>query len=146
MGWDEWNLPLIPPGKLHSKGRLLVRKATSRNAIRSYRTLIEANNRLFLENALGMVGDPSPLVNQYVSFMLIMLFRPLPYRALGQLITRLTYADALSKEEASDLIEKNEESLRLGTEAFSRVHLVNIIPIRMLRFYADLTTYSLSVH
>jgi len=64
MGWDEWNLVLIPPGKLHSEGRLLMRKATSRNAIGSFRPLIEANNHLFLKNALGMVGDPSPLVNQ----------------------------------------------------------------------------------
>ena len=65
MGWDEWNLALIPPGKLHSEGRLLIHKATSRDAIGSYRPLIEANNLLLLKNALGMVGDPSPLVNQY---------------------------------------------------------------------------------
>ena len=64
MGWDEWNFALVPPGKLHSEGRLLMRKATSREAISSYRSLIETNNRLFLKNALGMVGDPSPLVNQ----------------------------------------------------------------------------------
>ena len=64
MGWDEWNLSLIPPGKLHSEGRSLIRKATSRDAIGSYRPLIEANNLLLLKNALGMVGDPSPLVNQ----------------------------------------------------------------------------------
>jgi len=54
------------------------------------------------------------------------------YRGIGQLIARLTYADALSKEETSNLIEKNEESFRLSTEAFSRVYLVNIIPMRTL--------------
>ena len=64
MGWDEWNWVLLPPGKLHSEGRLIMRKATSRNAIGSFRPLIEANNHLFLKNVLGMVGDPSPLVNQ----------------------------------------------------------------------------------
>ena len=64
MGWDEWNLALIPPGKFHSEGRMLMRKATTRDAMGSYGPLIEANNRLFLKNALGMVGDPSPLVNQ----------------------------------------------------------------------------------
>ena len=64
MGWNEWGLALIQPGKLHSEGRLLMRNATSRDAIGSYRPLIEANNHLFLKNALGMVGDPSPLVNQ----------------------------------------------------------------------------------
>jgi len=74
MGGDEWTLPLIPPGKLHSEGRLFMRKATSRDAIGSYRPLIEANNRLFLKNALGMVGDPSPLVNQYVSSVLLLSF------------------------------------------------------------------------
>ena len=68
------------------------------------------------------------------------------YRALGQLITRLPYADALSKEEAGDLIEKNEESFGLSTEAFSRVYLVNIIAIRMFKVHTDLTTYSPSVH
>jgi len=72
MGWDDWDLPLIPPGKLHSEGRLFMRKAISRDAIGSYRPLIEANNRLLLKNALGMVGDPSPLVNQYVSSVLLL--------------------------------------------------------------------------
>jgi len=67
MGWDEWNLALIPEGKILSEGRLLLRKATTRGAIASYRPLIEANNRLFLKDALGMVGDPSPLVNRQVS-------------------------------------------------------------------------------
>jgi hypothetical protein len=55
---------IYPQGKLHSEGRSLMRKATSRDAIGSYRPLIEANNYLFLKNALGMVGDPSPLINQ----------------------------------------------------------------------------------
>jgi cytochrome P450 len=64
MGWDEWNVVLIPQGKVHSEGRLLVRKATSREAVASYRPLIEANNNLFLKNALGMTGDPLPLVYQ----------------------------------------------------------------------------------
>jgi hypothetical protein len=64
MGLDEWSLALVPPGKLHSEGRLRTRKATTRDAIASYHPLIEANNRLFLRNALGMVGDPSYLVNQ----------------------------------------------------------------------------------
>ena len=65
MGWDEWNFALIPPGRLHTEGRLHMRKATSRDAIDSYRPLIEANNHLLLKNVLGMVGDPSHLVNQY---------------------------------------------------------------------------------
>jgi len=67
MGWDEWNFGLIPHGKILSEGRLLLRQATNRDAIGSYQPLIEANNRLFLKDALGMVGDPSPLVNQQVS-------------------------------------------------------------------------------
>ena len=64
MGGDEWNFALIPPGRLHSEARSLMRKATSRGAIESYRPLIEANNCQFLKNALGMIGDPLPLVNQ----------------------------------------------------------------------------------
>ena len=64
MGWDEWNFALIPPGKLHSEGRLLMHKATSRDAIDSYQPLIEANSHLLLKNALRMAGNPSHLVNQ----------------------------------------------------------------------------------
>jgi len=64
MGWGEWNFALMPQGNLLSEGRSLMRKATSRNAIDSYRPLIEENNYLFLKNALGTVGDPSPLINR----------------------------------------------------------------------------------
>lgn len=70
MGWGEWNLSLIPQGKVLSDGRVLMRKATSREAIDSYRPLIEKYNRLSLRSLLGMVGDPSPLVNQYFTFAL----------------------------------------------------------------------------
>ena len=72
MGGDDWNFSLIPPGKSHTERRLLMRKATSRDAVDSYRPLIEANNHLFLKNALGMVGDPSHLVNQYHSCDLLL--------------------------------------------------------------------------
>ena len=64
MGLGEWNFGIIPQGKVHSEGRSLIRKATSRDAMDSYRPLIEENNYLFLKNALGTVGDPSPLINQ----------------------------------------------------------------------------------
>ena len=56
---------------------------------------------------------------------------------MGELIIHITYADALSKEEASDLIKKNEASARLSTEAFTKVHLVNMIPMRA---YVDIHT------
>jgi len=49
------------------------------------------------------------------------------------LIVRITYADALTKEEANDLIKKNEESVRLTTEASAKIYLVNLVPIRTLR-------------
>jgi len=49
---------------------------------------------------------------------------------MGELAIQITYADALSKEEASDLIKRNEETVRLSTEAFAKVYLVNMIPIR----------------
>ena len=51
---------------------------------------------------------------------------------VGKLIIHITYADALSKEEADDLSKKNEESIRLTAEAFTKVYLVNFIPIRTL--------------
>jgi hypothetical protein len=48
------------------------------------------------------------------------------------LIIRITYADALSKEETNDLIKKNEETVRLTSDALTNVYLVNIFPIRPL--------------
>ena len=48
------------------------------------------------------------------------------------MIVRIAYADALTKEEANDLMMKNEESVRLTTEALAKIYLVNFIPIRTL--------------
>jgi hypothetical protein len=67
------------------------------------------------------------------------------YRGVGKLIVRITYADALSKKEASDLIKQNEETVRLTAEAVAKVYLVNIIPLRT-SIYADQTTNSLLVY
>ena len=46
------------------------------------------------------------------------------------MIVRIAYADALTKEEASDLMKKNEESVRLSTETLAKIYLVNFIPMR----------------
>ena len=54
------------------------------------------------------------------------------YRGIGELTVRIAYADALTKEEASDLMKKNEESVRLTTEALAKIYLVNFIPMRTL--------------
>ena len=54
------------------------------------------------------------------------------YRGIGELIVRIAYADALTKEEATDLMMKNEESVRLTTEALAKIYLVNFIPMRAL--------------
>ena len=48
------------------------------------------------------------------------------------MIVRIAYADALTKEEANDLMKENEESVRLTTQALSRIYLVNFIPMRKL--------------
>ena len=53
-------------------------------------------------------------------------------RGIGELVTRITYADALSKEEVKDLIRMNEEAIRHTSEAVAKVYLVNIFPIRRL--------------
>ena len=45
---------------------------------------------------------------------------------------RIAYSDALTKEEASDLMKKNEESVRLSTETLAKIYLVNFIPMRTL--------------
>jgi hypothetical protein len=64
MGWAEWSIVMMQPGKILSERRFHSRKATTRDAIGSYRPLIEAGNRLFLKNAIRLAGDPSPLVNR----------------------------------------------------------------------------------
>ena len=48
------------------------------------------------------------------------------------MIVRIAYADALTKEEANDLIMKNEESARLTSKASAKIYLVNFIPMRTL--------------
>ena len=48
------------------------------------------------------------------------------------MIVRIAYADALTKEEANDLIMKNEESVRLTSKALAKLYLVNFIPMRTL--------------
>ena len=53
------------------------------------------------------------------------------FRALGELVTRITYADALSGKEANDLVKRNEEAVRLTSEVFTTVYLVNLIPMCM---------------
>ena len=47
------------------------------------------------------------------------------------MVTRTTYADALSVEGANNLVKKNEELVRLVSEVFTKVYLVNIIPMCM---------------
>ena len=64
MGWSEWNIGMMQPGKILSEQRFHLRKATTRKAIGSYQPVIEAGNRLFLKSALGMTGNPSSLVNR----------------------------------------------------------------------------------
>lgn len=110
-----------------------MRKATRHDAISVYRPLIEANNRLSLKNALGMVGDPSPLIHQYAYFVLLPPLRlTRDSRWIGELVIRITYSDALSKEEMKELVNLNEETIRLTAEAVGKVYLVNIIPMRTL--------------
>ena len=48
------------------------------------------------------------------------------------MIVRIAYADALTQEEASNLMKKNEESARLTSKALSKIYLVNFIPMRTL--------------
>ena len=48
------------------------------------------------------------------------------------MIVRIAYADALTQEEANDLMMRNEESARLTSEALSKIYLVNFIPMRTL--------------
>ena len=46
------------------------------------------------------------------------------------MIVRIAYADALTEEEATDLMKKNEESVRITSQTMARIYLVNFIPMR----------------
>jgi len=50
-------------------------------------------------------------------------------RGIGKLVTHITYADVLSKEEVKDLIRVNEEAIRHTSNAVARVYLVNFFPL-----------------
>lgn len=49
-------------------------------------------------------------------------------------MVRLTYADALTTEEEDNIIAKNDEAVKLSTEAATKVYLVNFFPSRMSGF------------
>ena len=53
-------------------------------------------------------------------------------RGIGKLVTHITYADALSKEEVKDLIRMNEEAIQHTSDVVARVYLVNFFPIETL--------------
>jgi hypothetical protein len=65
MGWGEWGISGMQPGKPLQEGRMRLRKATKKDALDSYATLIDEHNLLLLQTATHFSGDPSPLVNQY---------------------------------------------------------------------------------
>ena len=59
-----------------------------------------------------------------------MVLTLLYFSAVGRLMVRLTYADALSNEEEDNIISKNDEAVKIATEATTKIYLVDFFPSR----------------
>jgi hypothetical protein len=64
MGWGEWGISGMQPGKHLQEARLRLRKATKKDALDSYNSLIDEHTLSLLQTATHFNGDPSPLINQ----------------------------------------------------------------------------------
>jgi hypothetical protein len=64
MGWGEWGISGMQPGKQLQERRLRLRTATKKDALDSYKGLIEEYNLLLLQTATHFNGDPNILINR----------------------------------------------------------------------------------
>lgn len=69
MGWEDWNVALVQPGKVHSELRALLMKGLNTSVIPSYdamaqRIVSEQVLKLFVDQTL----DARDLVEEYVRF------------------------------------------------------------------------------
>jgi len=64
MGWEEWGISGMQPGKALQESRMRLRKATKKDVLDSYKPLIDEYNLLLLQTATHFSGDPSPLINR----------------------------------------------------------------------------------
>jgi len=66
MGWDGWNIALMPPGPVVTEGRMLLRKGTSNEALTVCRPIFDAHKTYILKHALDFDGDPDPFISEFV--------------------------------------------------------------------------------
>lgn len=67
MGWEDWNVALVQPGKVHSELRALLMKGLNTSVIPSYDAMVE---RVVSEQVLklfaGKAFEPRDLIEEYV--------------------------------------------------------------------------------
>jgi len=69
MGWEDWNVALVQPGKAHSELRALLMKGLSTSVIPSYDAMIEQIvNEQVLKLFVGQVLEPRDLIEEQVQF------------------------------------------------------------------------------
>ena len=68
MGWEDWNVALVQPGKTHSDLRSLLMKGMSTAVIPEYDAMIE---RILKTQVLNLLvnsdGDPRDIIEEYVA-------------------------------------------------------------------------------
>jgi len=67
MGWEDWNVALVQPGKVHTELRSLLMKGLNTSVIPSYDAMVE---RIVSEQVLklfvGQTLEPRDLIEEYV--------------------------------------------------------------------------------
>ena len=66
MGWDGWNIALMPPGPVVTEGRMLLRKGTNNQALAACRPIFDAHRTYILRHALDFDGDPDLFIAELV--------------------------------------------------------------------------------
>jgi cytochrome P450 len=67
MGWEDWNVALVQPGKVHSELRSLLMKGLNTSVIPSYDTMVERIvGNLLLKPFVGQALEPRDLIEEYV--------------------------------------------------------------------------------
>jgi cytochrome P450 len=67
LGWEDWNVALVQPGKAHTELRALLMKGLNTSVIPSYDAMIERIVRKqVLKLVVGQTLEPRDIIEEYV--------------------------------------------------------------------------------
>lgn len=67
MGWEDWNVALVQPGKVHSELRALLMKGMNTSVIPSYDAMVEQIvSEQVLKHFVGQTLEPRDIVEECV--------------------------------------------------------------------------------